>query len=134
MSSRWSLAKGEADVRNSGWNICGHPVIKTRAQGEVSSTNYLYIQSILVGIGTPPTPLPQASVPSPPPDQRVGGGGANSPAARGWRSPNSDDWRKSLALCLLCDLKHIVRRISICRRSPLVDVVHAEISPLVIGY
>ncbi len=23
--------------------------------------------------------------------------------AREWRSPNSDDWRKSLALCLLCD-------------------------------
>jgi hypothetical protein len=22
---------------------------------------------------------------------------------RGWGSPNSDDWRKSLALCLLCD-------------------------------
>jgi hypothetical protein len=21
---------------------------------------------------------------------------------RGWGSPNSDDWRKSLALCLLC--------------------------------
>ncbi len=28
----------------------------------------------LVGIGTPPTPLPQASVPSPPSDQRVGRG------------------------------------------------------------
>jgi hypothetical protein len=23
---------------------------------------------------------------------------------RGWRSPNSDDWRKGLALCLLCDI------------------------------
>ncbi len=55
----------------------------------------------LVGIWTPPTPLPQASVPPPPQDQRVGGG-AHSPAARGWGSSNSDDWRKSLALCLLC--------------------------------
>jgi hypothetical protein len=58
----------------------------------------------LVGIGTAPPPLPQASVypPSPEPKGgharlRVGGGG--------WGSSNSDDWRKSLALCLLygCD-------------------------------
>ncbi len=57
----------------------------------------------LVGIGTPPTPFPQASVPSPPPtpDQRVGGGGTRLRLRR-WGSPNSDDWRKSLALCLLC--------------------------------
>ncbi len=34
----------------------------------------------LVGIGTPPTPLPQASAPLPP-DKRVGG--AHSPAAEG---------------------------------------------------
>ncbi len=34
----------------------------------------------LVGIGTPPTPLPQASVPSPPEPK---GGGAHSPAAKG---------------------------------------------------
>ncbi len=53
----------------------------------------------LVGIGTPPTPLPQASVPFPP-DQRVGG--QTSLRLRGRGSPNSDDWRKSLALCLLC--------------------------------
>ncbi len=47
-----------------------------------------------------PNPSPQASVPSPP-DQRVGGGGSvHLPAAKGWGSPNSDDWRKSLALCL----------------------------------
>ncbi len=47
----------------------------------------------------PPTPLPQARVP--PPNQREGtlacrwGGGGVS---------ISDDWRKSLALCLLCDV------------------------------
>ncbi len=31
-----------------------------------------------------------------------GGGGAHSPSGEG--GPNSDDWRKSLALCLLCGL------------------------------
>ncbi len=36
-----------------------------------------------------PPPLPQASVPLPLP-------------VRGWGSPNSNDWRKSLTLCLLC--------------------------------
>jgi hypothetical protein len=54
----------------------------------------------LVGIGTPPTPLPQARVPSPPPPpQRVGG--HNRLRLRGWGSSNSDDWRKCSALCLL---------------------------------
>jgi hypothetical protein len=35
----------------------------------------------LVGIGTPPTPLPQASVPSPPPGSKDGG--AHLPAVKG---------------------------------------------------
>ncbi len=55
--------------------------------------------SPLVGIGTPPPLQPQASVPSPP-DQWVGG--HTRLRLKGWGSPNSDDWRKSLALCLLC--------------------------------
>jgi hypothetical protein len=45
----------------------------------------------------------------PPPRKRVcpspgtkGGGVAHSPAVRGWEGPNSDNWRKSLALLLLC--------------------------------
>ncbi len=43
----------------------------------------------LVGIGTLPTPL-------------WGGGGRGNTRLRlrGWGSPNSEDWRKSLALCL----------------------------------
>jgi hypothetical protein len=45
----------------------------------------------LVGMGTLPTPLSPASVPLP-------------PERGGWGRPNSDDWRKSLALCLLCEL------------------------------
>jgi hypothetical protein len=60
---------------------------------KVRTTKYL------VGIGTPPTPLPQASVPSAPPDQK---GGAPRLRLKGWGSPNYDDWRKGLALCLLC--------------------------------
>ncbi len=51
----------------------------------------------LVGIGTLPTPLSPASVPLPPRK-----GGHTRLRVRGWESPNSDDWRKSLALCLLC--------------------------------
>jgi hypothetical protein len=49
----------------------------------------------LVGIGTLTTPLSPASVPLHP------GPGGTFAAVRGWGSPNSDDWRKSLALCLL---------------------------------
>ncbi len=54
----------------------------------------------LVGIGTLPTPLQQASVPSPP-DQRVGG--EHPPAPKGVGEFQFRRWRKSLALCLLCD-------------------------------
>jgi hypothetical protein len=53
----------------------------------------------LVGTGTPPPPLLQASVP--PRNQR--GRVHTRQRVRGWGSPNSDDWSKSLALCLLCD-------------------------------
>ncbi len=45
-----------------------------------------------------PPPLSPASVPLPP---RPKGGGHTRLRVRGWGSPNSNDWRKSLALCLL---------------------------------
>jgi hypothetical protein len=51
----------------------------------------------LVGIGTPPNPLPQASVPSPL-GPTGGGWGHTRLRVKGWGSPNSNDWRKSLAL------------------------------------
>jgi hypothetical protein len=64
----------------------------------VPQSTYIEHHSVcpLVRIGTPPTPLPQASVPYPP-DQRVGG--HTCLRLRGWGR-----LRKSLALCLLCDL------------------------------
>ncbi len=40
--------------------------------------------------------------PSPTPPQTKGGS-THSPACEGLGSPNSDDWRKRLAFCLLCD-------------------------------
>ncbi len=42
---------------------------------------------------------------APPPGTRGGGGVAYSPAGEGLGSPNSDDWRKSFALCLLCEYR-----------------------------
>ncbi len=53
----------------------------------------------LVGIGTLPTHLTPASVPLPPEPK---GRGHTRLQVRGWGSPNADDWRKSLALYLLC--------------------------------
>jgi hypothetical protein len=65
---------------------------------------YIYIEhhSVcpLVGIVTPPTPLPLASVPPPPSDQRVRG--AHSPAAKGGEESQFRRLEKSLALCLHC--------------------------------
>ncbi len=64
---------------------------------------YLEYHSVcpLVGIGTPPPlPLPLTSVLSP---RTIRGDGVHPRLrVRGWGSPNSDDWRESLALCLLC--------------------------------
>jgi hypothetical protein len=55
-----------------------------------------------------PPPLPQASVfPPLPPNQ---GGGQHPPAGEGVAGPNSDDWRESLALCLLCVYSHSAAR------------------------
>ncbi len=52
-----------------------------------------------------PNPPPASECALPPPDQRVGG--HTRLRLKGWRSHNSDDWRKSLALCLLCEPNHI---------------------------
>ncbi len=72
------------------------------------SKKYLYIQSTAQCMsprrnwGSPnPSPASECA----PPPQPKGKGGAQSPAGGGWGSPNSDDWRKSLALCLLCGYK-----------------------------
>jgi hypothetical protein len=61
---------------------------------------YLEYHSVcsLVGIGIPPPTLPQAIVSSP-----LNQKGETDSPCRGmmeWGSPKSDDWRKSLALCL----------------------------------
>ncbi len=85
-------------------------VIRKRGRGQgkrdVRYTHYAHTyqeyHSVcpLVGIGTLPPPLSSASVPLPP--EPKGGGGHTCVRVRGWGSPNSNDWRKSLALCLLC--------------------------------
>jgi len=72
-----------------------------RHQAVSQSTHILYIEyhsiCLLVGIGTP-QPLSRKRVcPSPPEPQ---GRGAHSPAGGGVPIPY--DWRKGLALCLLC--------------------------------
>jgi hypothetical protein len=56
----------------------------------------------LVGIGTLPPPY-LASECAPPPGTKEWGGHTRL-RVRGWGSQNSDDWRKSLARCLLCVL------------------------------
>jgi hypothetical protein len=51
----------------------------------------------------PPSGLPRTKV----------GGGHTCLRLRGWESPNSDDRRKGLALCLLCDVDlHYSRLVS----------------------
>jgi hypothetical protein len=45
-------------------------------------------------------------------------GGHTRLQVRGWGSPNTDDWRKSLALCLLCSVDEAVCD---CRALDLLD-------------
>jgi hypothetical protein len=60
----------------------------------------VYIDYIpLLELKLPHTPLPQVS------PQNQEGGGHTRRRVRGWGSPNSDDLRKSLALCLIWELK-----------------------------
>jgi hypothetical protein len=69
---------------------------------------YLEYHSVcpLVRIGTPPPPLSIKRGHPPPPIPRLNRSWPprvhTRLLKRGWESRNSDDWRKSLALCILC--------------------------------
>jgi hypothetical protein len=60
-----------------------------------------YVPSSELGLSQPLSR--QRVCPSP---QNRGGGRGTRLRVRGWGSPNSDDFRKSLALCLLCERTH----------------------------
>ncbi len=70
------------------------------------TTKYVYIKSTTVQSPelqlAQPLIRPPASMPLSPESEGGGGGGHTRLRVRGWASPNSDDWRQSLALCLLC--------------------------------
>ncbi len=59
----------------------------------------------LVRFGSPPPPLSPASVP-PPPGTKVGGTHSPVGEGSGGRGSQSDDWRKSLTLCLICGMRY----------------------------
>ncbi len=63
----------------------------------VPKSTTVYVPSSELGLSHPP--FSPASVPLPPEPK---GGGHTRLRVRGWGSPNSDDWRKSLAFSLLC--------------------------------
>jgi hypothetical protein len=69
-------------------------------------TKYVYIKSTTVYVPSSEfglsQPLSHNTSECAPPPRTGGGEGAHRLRVRGWGSPNSDDWRKSLALCLLC--------------------------------
>ncbi len=56
------------------------------------------------------SPTPYLASACAPPTGTKEGGGHTRLRVRGWGSPNSDDWRKSLELCLLCVVLYILIR------------------------
>jgi hypothetical protein len=69
-------------------------------------TKYIFIKSTKCMFPRRNWDLPTSSPASecaPLPEPK-GGGGHTRLRVRGWGSPNSDDWRTSLTLCILCDL------------------------------
>ncbi len=74
--------------------------------GHSTPTKYISIKSTTVYVPSSELglshPLSRQRVCPSPRNQGGGPGGHIRLRVRGWGSPNSDDWRKSLALCLLC--------------------------------
>jgi hypothetical protein len=64
----------------------------------------VYVPSSELGLSQPLSPWRVC-----PPARR--GGGHTRLRVMGWGSPNSDDWRKSLSLCLLCALSLLYNEI-----------------------
>jgi hypothetical protein len=92
--------------------------IRSTVSLRLCPTKYVYIKSTTVYVPLSelglsqqlPTPLSPASVPLP--QNRDGGVGWHTRLrARGWGSSNSDDLRKSLALCLLCAVSNLFSRV-----------------------
>jgi hypothetical protein len=79
--------RGSADVRGYGTKYVN-----------IQSTT-VYVPSSELGLSHPLSR--QRVCPSP---GTIEVGGHTRLRVRGWGSTNSDDWRKSLALCLLCGL------------------------------
>ncbi len=77
--------------------VLQHVIHKVRTYMYTYSRNHSICPSSEMCDPPPPLPLPQASV-SPPPNQRRGE--HTRLRVRGWGSPNSDDWKESLVLCL----------------------------------
>ncbi len=72
------------------------------------NTKYIYIQNTTVYVPSLELGLFHSLTRRrvcPPPPLGSGREGHTRLRVSGWGSPNSDDWRKSLALCLLCDAK-----------------------------
>jgi hypothetical protein len=93
---------GSEEIRRRGgeWRLSGSRQVSTQRDYTIPRAPECLF---LCPNWLPPLPLPQASV-SPPGTK--GGGGQQSLAGARARNANSDDWRASPALCILCGYQH----------------------------
>ncbi len=84
----------------------------------------MYVPWLELGLSHPLSP---ASVPPTP--EPNGGGGGTRLRVGGWGSPNSDDWRKGLALCLLCEwgFHNVCKREDDLWKHPALAVVYRSL-------
>ncbi len=97
--ARWQFVGGRGVTKNIMKQNPSDTVTQYLMYSCIESTT-VYVPSSELGLSHPVSR--QRVCPSPEPK----GGGHTRPLARGWGSPNSDDWRDSLALCLFCGYGH----------------------------
>jgi hypothetical protein len=105
------LTNGGVELTKKPRRACSWPVVadlhhfdEEPDEGPHKIHTYKEYHSVcpLVGIGTLPPPLSPASLPLPPEPKGGAGGGHTRVRVRIRGSPNYNDRRKNLALCLLC--------------------------------
>ncbi len=91
-----SCVQGRLSLQNLNWRCLAAQIQRYNTGPRVPQCLFLRPNCL------PPPPLPPANVSLPPPLETNGGATLAGEGREGAGEANSDDWRESLALCILC--------------------------------